>query len=132
AVGYEKLTKEEQQQLGTIDFQVQPHRQHWFERLGGLHGQQEQKPEEKERAYQVMTAWDEFMADSAAKFLTDRQLRRLVILAGSGHIEKGFGIPDRAAKRAPGRKSATVTIRQGGDPGKEGKDPQADYTVYIH
>ncbi|MFO0842595.1 MAG: ChaN family lipoprotein [Gemmataceae bacterium] len=127
--GYEKLPAEDKGELGQIDFQVKAHRSHWFDRLGEMHGQGEVKKEDKERTYQVMTAWDEYMADSAARFQQGRKLRRMVVLAGSGHVEHGFGIPDRAARRTGG-KAATVTVRHG-DPGKPPADPPADFVVFV-
>src|SRR5690606_37457088 len=90
-VGYEKLIDDEKKQLGEVDFQLEAHRAYWYERLAKMHGQGDAPPERKERSYQVMTVWDEYMADSAARFLAERRLRRLVVLAGSGHVERGFG-----------------------------------------
>src|SRR5262249_19633997 len=92
-VGHAALTDVEKAELGEIDFHVKPHRDYWYERLAKMHGQKDVKEEQKERSYQVMTTWDEFMADSAARFQTKRGLRRLIVLAGSGHIDRGFGIP---------------------------------------
>src|SRR5262245_54397479 len=112
--GYEKLTAEEKRQLGEVDYHVKAHRAHWFEQLGKMHGHGKISDEDKERFYRVMTAWDEYMADSAARFHKERKLRRMLLLAGSGHIEHGFGIPDRVVKRADG-KAATVSVQLGGD-----------------
>ena len=74
-----------------------------------MHGHGKMTKEGKEQFYQVMTLWDEYMADSAARFQAERKLRRIVVLAGSGHIDRGFGIPARLAKRTKG-KVATVRI----------------------
>ena len=129
-VGYDKLTDDEKKQLGPIDFQVKAHRDYWYERLGKIHGQKDEAtPEEKERGYQVMTTWDEFMADSAAKFQQERKLRRLVVLAGSGHIDRGFGIPERTVKRTGG-KAATVRVEVGGDVEKLG-EATTDYVIVV-
>jgi uncharacterized iron-regulated protein len=70
------------------------------------------------------------MANSAAAFQKERHLRRMVIVAGSGHIDRGFGIPERAAKQTGGR-VATIHIEQGGDPAKKAPEPVADYVVYV-
>lgn len=128
--GYDKLSAEDKAALGPIDFTVKEHRAHWFDQLGTMHGHGKMSNDGKERMYQVMTAWDEYMADSAARFLKDRKLRRVVILAGSGHIDHGFGIPQRAAKRAGG-KSMTVHVRLGGDLAKVGEKPVADFVVVV-
>jgi aminopeptidase N len=127
--GYEKLSAEDKKQLGEIDFQVKAHRSHWFDKLGEMHGHGGMTEEGKEKFYQVMTAWDEYMADSAARFQRERKLRRMVVLAGSGHVERGFGIPDRAVKRTGG-KAATVTI-QYGDAARPPANPLADFVVLV-
>lgn len=127
-LGYDKLSDDEKKQLGPVDFHVKEHRAYWYDRLGGIHGHMKQSDEQKERSYQVMTVWDEYMADSAARFQKERKLRRLVVLAGSGHIEKGFGIPNRAAKRTGG-KVLTVTTLLEGDVAKVRAEPAADFVL---
>lgn len=129
AVGHAGLTADEKGKLGTIDFEVKEHRDYWLDRLAKMHGKEKVTAEQKERSYQVMTAWDEYMAASAAEFQKERQVRRLVVLAGSGHIDRGFGIPDRAAKRSGG-KVVTVRIEVGSDPDKA-PEPVADYVVIV-
>ncbi len=107
------LNDEEKKQLGNVDFQLKEHRQHWYELLSKMHGGSDKSPaDQKERSYQVMTVWDDFMAASAAQFQQERRLRRMVVLAGSGHIDRGFGIPLRAARRTGGR-VLTVKIELG-------------------
>ena len=130
SVGFEKLTGEEKKQIGEVDFQVKEHRAHWFDQLGEMHGHGKMTKEGKETFYQVMTLWDEFMADSAARFQADRKLRRVVVLAGSGHIDRGFGIPGRLAKRTKG-KVVTVRIFLEGDLEKMKKDPAADFVLMV-
>jgi uncharacterized iron-regulated protein len=129
-VGYAKLTKDERLQLGPIDFHSKEHRAYWYERLAKMHGEKKVSEEQKERGYQVMTAWDEFMGASAAAFQKERGVRRLVILAGSGHIDRGFGIPARAAKRTGG-KAATIHIAVGGNAKKATAEPVADFMVLV-
>jgi uncharacterized iron-regulated protein len=127
-VGYGELSADEKKQLGEIDFHLKEHRAYWYERLAKMHGQDDAPPERKERSYQVMTVWDEYMADSAARFLKERRLRRMVVLAGSGHIERGFGIPHRAVKRTGGR-AATVKITYGDM--KMSGEPTTDYVLIV-
>jgi hypothetical protein len=52
------------------------------------------------------------------------------VLAGSGHVLRGFGIPDRAAKRIKG-KVATVRVEVGGDLAKLSAKPLADFVVVV-
>lgn len=45
--------------------------------------------------------WDEGMAERAADYLRQHPDRRLVVLAGSGHLLYGQGIPQRLQRRLP-------------------------------
>ncbi len=45
--------------------------------------------------------WDEGMADQAARYLKAHPKRRMVVLAGSGHLVYGQGIPKRLLRRQP-------------------------------
>jgi len=128
--GLAKLSEAEKKQLGDIDFQVPEHRAYWYDRLAEMHGRKNASAEEKDRSYQVMTTWDDYMAQSAANFQKERGLRRLVVLAGSGHIERGFGIPARTTKRTGG-KSATVKIEIDGDVNKLLAEPVTDYLIIV-
>jgi uncharacterized iron-regulated protein len=129
-VGHAALTEDEKKQLGPVDFQVKAHRDYWFDKLAAMHGNKSASNDQKERSYQVMTVWDEYMGASAAAFQQERGLRRMVVLAGSGHVERGFGIAARAAKRTGG-KAVTVRVEVGGDLNKIKADPAADYVVIV-
>jgi len=107
--GWESLEDVDRKLLGPVDFHLKEHREWWFDRLAKMHGDDKTTPERKERGYQVMTTWDDVMGRTAASFHKSQGLRRLVILAGIGHIERGFGIPLRAA-RLHGANVATVGI----------------------
>jgi uncharacterized iron-regulated protein len=129
-VGYKGLTGDEKEQLGPIAFQVKAHRDYWFDRLAKMHGKTNATAEERERSYEVMAVWDDYMAASAARFQQVRGLRRLVVLAGSGHIDRGFGIPERAARQTGG-KVATVHVEVGAEPAKAFAEPVADFIVIV-
>jgi uncharacterized iron-regulated protein len=129
-VGYAALTDDEKKQLGEVNFQIKDHRDYWYERLPKMHGLKNPTPEQKEHGYEVMTVWDDYMAASTAQFQQDRNVRRMVVLAGSGHIERGFGIPMRAA-RLTGGKAMTVRIEIGGDLDKLATEATADYVVVV-
>jgi uncharacterized iron-regulated protein len=129
-VGHAALTEDEKKQLGPVDFQVKPHRDYWYEKLTAMHGNKTASAEQKEKSYQVMTVWDEYMGASAAAFQQERNLRRMVVLAGSGHVERGFGIALRAAKRTGG-KAVTIRVEVGGDLEKFKGDPAADFVVVV-
>jgi uncharacterized iron-regulated protein len=128
--GFANLSDEDKKQLGPVDYHVKAHRDHWYETLAKMHGNTNGSDDQKERSYQVMTTWDEYMAASAAAFQLARHVRRMVVLAGSGHIDLGFGIPQRAVQRTAG-KAATVHVAPGGDAAKLFASPPADYVVIV-
>ncbi|WP_319529657.1 ChaN family lipoprotein [uncultured Cohaesibacter sp.] len=72
------------------------HRPHYLPQF-----QNSAHPERAERGYRIMTLWDEAMAHHTARFLSDSANRDtlMITLAGSGHINYGFGIPKRTFRR---------------------------------
>jgi uncharacterized iron-regulated protein len=52
-----------------------------------------------DRFVEAQLVWDEGMASHAAEYLSANPGRRMVILAGAGHIEFGSGIPMRLERR---------------------------------
>lgn len=53
--------------------------------------------------YQAQVLWDEAMAARAVAFMRDTpQVEAMVILAGRGHVERGWGIPSRIERRIEG------------------------------
>jgi uncharacterized iron-regulated protein len=129
-VGFAALTDDEKKQLGPIDFHVKEHREYWYDRLAKMHGNDKATPEQKEHGYQVMAVWDQYMATSAVEFQRQRKLRRLVVLAGSGHVERGLGIPARALAQGAG-KVATVRVEVGAKLEAVMADPRADFVVIV-
>lgn len=122
-VGFDGLKAADKEQLAGIDFHVKAHRDYWYDYLSP-----DAKPEANERWYQVMTVWDGYMAASAAAFQQSRNVHRMLIIAGSGHIEYGFGIPNRAAQRTGGR-VLTIGVEAGAY--QEPTDPATDFVVFV-
>jgi uncharacterized iron-regulated protein len=52
-----------------------------------------------EHFLEVQLLWDEGMAERAAEYLKAHPEKTLVVLAGTGHVEYGRGIPRRVARR---------------------------------
>ncbi len=50
---------------------------------------------------EVQLLWDEGMAQQAADYLKAHPAYNMVVLAGSGHLARGSGIPRRLARRLP-------------------------------
>jgi uncharacterized iron-regulated protein len=75
----------------------------YTERLDEVHGFHAQNQQEKKGMLsgfiQAQAIWDETMADTAAKYLSDHPAKQMVILAGSQHTRKDSGIPPRVASR---------------------------------
>jgi len=50
--------------------------------------------------YQAQTLWDEAMASRAAAWMKTNPDRKLVVLAGNGHLRYKYGIPQRLFRRS--------------------------------
>lgn len=65
--------------------------------------------------YEAMTTWDETMAETAAEALTAAGPgSRMLVVAGSQHVQEFTGIPDRVARRLPGVEQLVVVLRTEG------------------
>jgi len=73
----------------------------------------------------VQLLWDEGMAARAAAYLEGQPGKRLVVLAGQGHLEYGQGIPQRLLRRLP----ASSAILLNGWP-REMDPKAADYLLF--
>ncbi|MBK1644109.1 iron-regulated protein [Thiocapsa imhoffii] len=70
------------------------------ERLKAIFAQHpNERGQDVEHFIEVQLLWDEGMAHRAASYLSDESERTLVVLAGSGHVEYGVGIPSRLQRR---------------------------------
>lgn len=65
-----------------------------------------------ERFVDVQLLWDEGMAARAAEYLRANPSRRMVVLAGNGHLAYGAGIPSRVARRL--RLASAIVLQSGG------------------
>ena len=54
-----------------------------------------------DRFMEVQLSWDEGMASQIADYLKRHPQRQMVVLAGSGHLMYGSGIPNRVQRRIP-------------------------------
>jgi membrane-associated protease RseP (regulator of RpoE activity) len=75
--------------------------------------------------FEAQLLWDEGMAERAADHLRDHPERYLVVLAGSGHLTYGSGIPQRLSRRI---ELDSVTVINGLDAGIEPR--VADYLLF--
>ncbi len=72
---------------------------------------------------EAQLVWDESMAASAATYLDAHPGRRLVVLAGAGHLEFGSGIPQRLERRTRVSYAIVLSADDGVEPG------MADYVL---
>ncbi len=78
-----------------------------------------------ERFLAVQVLWDEGMAERAAAYLRDNPDKTLVVMAGTGHLEYGQGIPKRVARRIQAPSAIVLNGTQ------RDLDPDlADYLLY--
>lgn len=98
--GLESLTPEERAALpAEIDLGVAPHRERIMKVFTG--GAHPMPPARLEGLYLGQVIWDETMAESAANALAKAgRGARMLVIAGSYHIQEFDGIPDRLVRRA--------------------------------
>jgi uncharacterized iron-regulated protein len=78
-----------------------------------------------ERFLEVQLLWDEGMAERAAAYLREHPEKTLIVLAGTGHLEYGQGIPRRLLRRVPAESAILLDGKQ------RGPDPEiADFMLY--
>jgi uncharacterized iron-regulated protein len=88
------------QQRASLPREIQPADDAYKARLrSAFEGHQSAKPGAFDHFVEAQLVWDESMAASAADYLNANQGRRMVILAGSGHVAFGSGIPSRLERR---------------------------------
>lgn len=97
-------------------------------------------PQMLESFHRRQTLWDETMAQSVADYLHANPGMHMLVVAGSWHVEYGFGIPRRVFRRLPLAYtiigSQTIKVAEGKDPQLMNVTmprfpmPEADYLVY--
>ena len=94
--GLDSLSPEEKTKIpAQLDFSDKAYE----ERLKKVFKEHEAAKEERfDFFYQAQVLWDETMAESVADFLKANPAYQMVVLAGSGHIAYGSGIPGRVAQ----------------------------------
>ncbi|WP_457624083.1 ChaN family lipoprotein [Persephonella sp.] len=122
--GIESLSKEEQKKLPSdMDFV----NVRYIEYLKSIFAEHKSALKKKKRFINFLQSqiiWDETMAETASNFLKENPDKKLIVLAGGGHIRFRFGIPSRVERRT-GERGLTVLMD---DQLKKGI---ADYIVYT-
>ena len=91
--------KENEDTLPQMDLEDPYHRAH----IKAIFGKHPMGGQSFEAFYSVQVLWDESMAKSIAEYLQSKQGedKRILIFAGSHHIQYGFGVPRRVFRRLP-------------------------------
>jgi uncharacterized iron-regulated protein len=94
------LEEEQLETLPEMDIEDTYHRSH-IEALFNQHPGHRQR--DFETFYNVQVLWDESMAQSIYDYLISENGRgkKILVFAGSQHVEHGFGIPRRVFRRIP-------------------------------
>lgn len=96
-VGHSGLSSLTEQERLNVPADIDPSDTDYRHRLQKIF---EQHPElDFEHFYEAQLLWDEGMAQRAADYLRNNPKRHLVVLAGSGHLSHGSGIPQRVKRR---------------------------------
>lgn len=112
--GIESLTEEESKQ---IPAKIDRSDEQYHQRLKQIFAEHpSEQVQDFKRFLDVQLLWDEGMAERAAQYLKENPRRHMVILAGSGHLAYGSGIPDRLKRRFP---TDTAIVLSGAEMGLE-------------
>jgi uncharacterized iron-regulated protein len=122
-VGIDGLTEAERARVPTDIDRSDPTYRERIEAVFAMHPSD--REQDVEHFIEVQLLWDEGMAERAAAYLKENPDRTMVVLAGSGHIEYGQGIPKRLTRRL---NVPTATILNGT---QRDMDPAAaDFLLY--
>lgn len=112
-VGIKGLSKKERQQLPTI---IDRSNKDYAKRITSVFGKHSHTSSKGiDKFLDAQLAWDEGMAFAAAKYLKRNPAKRMVIIAGGGHVINRSGIPDRLDRQINSR-SAVVLNNVGETP----------------
>ncbi|MDY0269283.1 ChaN family lipoprotein [Trichloromonas sp.] len=95
-----ELAEDVQRQVPEMDLE-DPYQKAMTKAILGDHGQHGAIP--ADGFHRVQTLWDETMAESIVRYLSDPDHgeHRLMVIAGGNHVRYGFGIPRRVFRRLP-------------------------------
>ncbi|CBN76581.1 protein of unknown function DUF399 [Ectocarpus siliculosus] len=105
-VGIAGLPQRLREVLPEMDLSNMAHRKRFEDAINGFQHGAGIDAAAMNRMYEAQTLWDEYMAESASRYL-QRAGGRIVLLAGNGHVQARDGIPDRVERRT-GLKPFTI------------------------
>ena len=125
--GIESLSREEMKKLPEeMDF-VNFSYVEYLKSIFAEHGSSVTKKKKFSSFLQSQIIWDETMAQTASDYITKNPERKLIILAGGGHIRYRYGIPSRVERRT-GERGITILMD---DQLKKGISDYMIYTAHL-
>jgi len=107
-LGFDGLSQEDK---GKIPAEIDYSDKAYHERLKSIYEKHSHSDKKGfERFLQVQLLWDEGMAERASEYLRSNPDRQLVVLAGSGHLMYGSGIPQRVSRRVQGERAIILPV----------------------
>lgn len=103
--GVDGLSADEVRMLPDLDLGDLEHRA-WFKGIFATGGHP-MKDADVDAFYTAQVVWDEAMADRAAQALNDGA-KKVIVLAGAGHVARGRGIPQRVERRVTTAKVMSI------------------------
>jgi uncharacterized iron-regulated protein len=131
--GVDALDADEKASIPDLDLSNEAHKAAAREAFDGHHSDESGSHGSMsfENFYAAQVLWDETMAYEVARVLRSEQPpNRIVVLAGSGHVRDGHGIPQRAAKRGaePHKIVLPLFLKEDGPTVEEARaEPGADF-----
>ena len=80
---------------------------------------------------QAQSIWDETMAESIADYLGSHPEKKMIVLAGTGHVYKDSGVPPRVQRRMTESLSQSVLIANDGQQTGSEQGGRADYLMFT-
>ena len=81
--------------------------------------------------FAAQVLWDETMAEAIASFHHTNPQSQIIVLAGEGHINYGYGIPDRVARRILDNSFQQTSVLLGTATALESDFPQTSPTDFV-
>ncbi|WP_426777255.1 ChaN family lipoprotein [Lusitaniella coriacea] len=126
--GLESLTEEERRYIPPLS-EIHTDNQDYRQILQNIYNQHAREGHGNsdgfERFFSVQVLWDETMAQTIAQFWQTSPDYQIIVIAGKGHIQYGYGIPSRVKRRLQDTPLIQRSVWLGDFP--EGEKQPADF-----
>ncbi|NPA49802.1 MAG: PDZ domain-containing protein [Thermodesulfobacteria bacterium] len=122
--GVKNLSPEERASVPEIDRSNLAYRE-YLRQVYESHPEKKREIKDFETFYEAQLLWDEGMAESIVRYLSQHPERQMVVLVGRAHVVYGYGIPSRIARR--GIEDYAIVLLS---PGESLAPGMADYVLF--